>query len=148
MSAIGRGFAVAPDAVAAGTAGRGKAYFIEKLLRDVMFSEAGIAGVNRRREMQMAAAQLGAYAALLLLAVVGVIALSVSYGRNKSYLKDVSASLDQLNSVPAPTSQQTLPQLAPELDALRNVVDTAERYRGHLAWTLRWGPVSRRCGRR
>jgi type VI secretion system protein ImpL len=138
MAAIGRGFAVT-EAVQAGTAGRGKAYFIERLLRDVMFTEAGIAGVNRRREMQMAAAQLGVYAALILVAVIGVIAMSVSYSRNKSYLKDVAASLDQLNAVPLPTPQSSLAQLVPGLDALRNVVDTAERYRGSLAWSMRWG---------
>jgi type VI secretion system protein ImpL len=139
MSAIGRGFAVAPDAVAAGAAGRGKAYFIEKLLRDVMFAEAGLAGVNRRRELQKAALQLGAYAALILLAVLGVIALSVSYSRNKSYLADVAASLDQLNTVALPGPQQTLAQMVPGLDALRAVVDAANRYRGRLVWTMRWG---------
>jgi type VI secretion system protein ImpL len=139
MSAIGRGFAVAPDAVAASAAGRGKAYFIEKLLRDVMFAEAGLAGVNRRREIQKAALQLGAYAALVLIAVLGVIALSLSYSRNKSYLAEVATSLDQLNSAPVPTAQQTLAQMAPGLDALRAVVDTANRYRGRLVWTMRWG---------
>ena len=139
MSAIGRGFAVAPEAVGAGAAGRGKAYFIEKLLREVMFAEAGIAGVNRRRELQIAALQGGAYVALILLAVLGVIALSVSYSRNKSYLNDVAAALDQLRAVPGPTSQQTLAQMAPGFDALRNVVDAANRYRGRLAWTMRWG---------
>jgi type VI secretion system protein ImpL len=139
MAAIGRGFAVDPDAVAAGAAGRGKAYFIERLLRDVLFAEAGLAGVNRRRELQKAALQLGAYAALILIAVIGVIALSVSYARNKSYLTDVSASLDRWNSAAPPTPQQTLPQMVPGLDALRNVADTANRYRGQLAWSLRWG---------
>jgi type VI secretion system protein ImpL len=139
MAAIGRGFAVDPDAVAAGAAGRGKAYFIERLLRDVLFAEAGLAGVNRRRELQKAALQLGAYAALILIAVFGVIALSVSYSRNKSYLTDVSAALDRFNAAPLPTAQQTLPQMVPGLDALRAVADTADRYRGHLAWTLRWG---------
>jgi len=139
MAAIGRGFAVAPEAVAAGAAGRGKAYFIEKLLREVLFAEAGLAGVNRRRELQKAALQLAAYAALILIAVLGVIALSVSFTRNKSYLADVSASLDQLNSVGLPMPQQTLPQMVPGLDALRSVVDIADRYRGRWAWTLRWG---------
>src|SRR5580704_6191804 len=90
MAAIGRGFALAPDVVPASAAGRGKAYFIEKLLREVLFAEAGLAGVNRQRELQKAALQLGAYAAMLLIAVLGVIVLSVSYARNKSYLTDVS----------------------------------------------------------
>jgi type VI secretion system protein ImpL len=139
MSAIGRGFSLAPDAVGPGTAGRGKAYFIEKLLREVMFAEAGLAGVNRRREVQKALLQFGAYIGLLLLAVIGVIVFSVSYSGNKRYLANVSASLDQLNAAPEPATQATLAQMVPGLDALRNVVDTANRYRGHLAWTLRWG---------
>jgi type VI secretion system protein ImpL len=139
MSAIGRGFQVAPDAVQAGTAGRGKAYFIERLLREVMFAEAGMAGINRRREMQLAAAQLGIYAALLLLALIGVVLLSVSFGRNKAYLADVGASLDRMNQVGLPTAQTPLGQMVPGLDALRQVVETAERYRGKIAWTMRWG---------
>jgi type VI secretion system protein ImpL len=139
MAAIGRGFAVAPDAVSAGAAGRGKAYFIEKLLRDVLFAEAGLAGVNRRRELQKAVLQLGAYAALILLAVLGVIVLSVSYGGNKSYLADVATSLTRLDQMPVPNPQQPLAQMVPGLDALRNVVDVANRYRGRLAWTMRWG---------
>src|SRR5579863_10154267 len=93
MAAIGRGFALAPDVIPASAAGRGKAYFIERLLREVLFAEAGLAGVNRQRELQKAALQLGAYAAMLLIAVLGVIVLSVSYARNKSYLTEVSAAL-------------------------------------------------------
>jgi type VI secretion system protein ImpL len=139
MVAIGRGFAVAPDAVSAGTAGRGKAYFIERLLRDVLFAEAGLAGVNRRRELQKATLQLGSYAALILLAVLGVIALSVSYSRNKAYLADVATALSQLNSVPAPATQQALAQMVPGLDALRNVVDVANSHRGDWALSMRWG---------
>ncbi|HEY0747834.1 MAG TPA: type VI secretion system membrane subunit TssM [Steroidobacteraceae bacterium] len=139
MAAIGRGFSVAPDAVAGGAAGRGKAYFIEHFLREVMFAEAGLAGVNRGRELRNAALQLSAYAALLLIAVLGVIALSISFSRNKAYLADVSKALDQLNAVPAPNPQQSLADIVPGLDALRSVAETANRYRGHLAWSLRFG---------
>ncbi len=139
MAAIGRGFALAPDVIPAGAAGRGKAYFIEKLLREVLFAEAGLAGVNRQRELQKAALQLGAYAALILIAVLGVIAMSVSYARNKQYLANVSAALVQLTSVPLPSAQQTLPDMVPGLDALRNVVDVAETYRGHFTPSMYWG---------
>jgi type VI secretion system protein ImpL len=139
MAAIGRGFAVAPGAVSVGVAGRGKAYFIEKLLREVMFAEAGIAGVNRGRELRLAAVQLSIYAGLVLVAVVGVIALSVSYTRNRTYLTDVGSALDALNTVAVPTPQLPLAQMVPGLDALRHVVDVADQFHGHLAWTLRWG---------
>jgi len=139
MGAISRGFAVAPDAVSAATAGRGKAYFIESLLRDVLFAEAGLAGLNRARELRNAAMQLGAYATLLLFAIVGVVALSISYQRNKAYLAAVSASLDQLNLVALPNPQQSLPEIAPGLDALRSVSDSANQYRGHLVPSMRFG---------
>jgi type VI secretion system protein ImpL len=139
MSAIGRGFALAPDAVSASAAGRGKAYFIERLLRDVLFAEAGLAGVNRRRELQMAALQLGIYAALVLIAIIGCIGMAVSYGRNKAYLADVGASLDLLGTVPMPAPEQTLPQMLPGLEALRNVSETANAYRGQWALSRHWG---------
>ncbi len=139
MSAIGRGFALAPDAVSASAAGRGKAYFIERLLREVLFAEAGLAGVNRRRELQKAALQLGIYAALILIAIIGVIGMAVSYSRNKAYLADVGASLDFLHTVTLPTPQQTLPQMLPGLEALRNVSETANAYRGQWALSRHWG---------
>jgi len=136
MSAIGRGFSVAPEPVAAG---RGKAYFIGRFLREVMFAEAGLAGVNRGRELRKAALQFGAYAAMLLVCALGVIALSVSYARNKSYLAEVSKSLTVLDAVPRPSPQQNLADIVPGLDALRSVVDSANRYRGRWVWTMRWG---------
>ncbi len=70
LGAIGRRFGVASEAVAAST-GRGKAYFVERLLKEVLIGESGLAGVNRRVEMRNAALQLGAYAAMALLAVLG-----------------------------------------------------------------------------
>ena len=69
LGAIGRRFGVAPDAVAPAS-GPGKAYFVERLLKDVMIGESGLAGVNRRLEARKAAAQLGAYAAMALIAVL------------------------------------------------------------------------------
>ena len=65
LGAIGRRFGVAPEAVVPST-GRGKAYFVERLLKEVLIGESGLAGVNRRLEMQKAALQLGAYAAMVL----------------------------------------------------------------------------------
>ena len=53
LGAIGRGFRVAPEAVAA-PGGRGKAYFVERLLKQVLIGESGLAGVNRRLEMRNA----------------------------------------------------------------------------------------------
>ena len=54
LGALGRRDGVASDAVVP-SAGRGKAYFVEKLLKEVVIAEWGLAGVNRRLEMQKAA---------------------------------------------------------------------------------------------
>jgi type VI secretion system protein ImpL len=137
LGAIGRRFAVAPEAVAPG--GRGKAYFIERLLKEVMLAESGLAGVNRRVEVQKAAGQLGAYAAMALAAVLGVIAFSYSYRNNRVYVDQVSADVVSLRDNPAPPAGSTLEALLPHLDAVRAVVKSAERYRDAVPWGMRWG---------
>ncbi len=139
MGAIGRGFAVTQDAYGAAPSGRGKAYFIEQLLKNVMFAEAGIAGVNRGRELKLAALQLGGYIALLLIACVGVVMLSVSFHRNKSYLAEVAKALDDMKAMQPPQAQQSLADIAPWLDAVRSVSEAANQYRNRLAWSMRWG---------
>ena len=138
LGALGRRFAVAPDAVAA-PSGRGKAYFIERLLKGVMLSESGLAGINRRLEVQKAAAQLGAYAAMLLVGVLGLIALSVSYARNRAYVEQVAADLATLREVPPVAQTASLEMALPRLDAVRAVSDSAGRYRDDTPVAMRWG---------
>ena len=138
LGAIGRRFAVAPDAVMQ-PAGRGKAYFIERLLKEVLFPESGLAGVNRRFEIQMAAAQMGAYAAMAAIAVLGVIVWSVSYNRNRNYLEEVSADVAKFQSAPLPPADVNLDAALPRLDAVRAVSDSANRYNDNTPWSMRWG---------
>jgi type VI secretion system protein ImpL len=137
LGAIGRRFGVAAEVVA--PTGRGKAYFVERLLKDVMIGESGLAGVNRRLEMQKAAVQLGAYAAMALIAVGGVIALSVSYSRNRDYIAETARELTKLDNVPQVSAKASPEMLLPRLDAIRAVVDTANRYRGDTPLAMRWG---------
>ena len=73
LGAIGRRYGVAPDAGRRRHTGRGKAYFVERLLKEVLIGESGLAGVNRRLEVRKAALQLGAYAAVALVAVARAI---------------------------------------------------------------------------
>jgi type VI secretion system protein ImpL len=138
LGALGRRFAVAPDAMAA-PPGRGKAYFIQRLLTGVLLSESGLAGINRRLEVQKAAAQLGAYAAMVLVAVLGLIAFSVSYARNRAYVDAVAADLDTLRGVPPVAPTATLETALPRLDAVRAVADSAGRYRDDTPFAMRWG---------
>jgi type VI secretion system protein ImpL len=138
LGALGRRFAVAPDSLVS-SGGRGKAYFIEHLLKQVLLAESGLAGVNRRVEMQKAALQLGAYAAAALVALLGVIAVSVSYSRNRAYIAEVAADVEALEQVPVRTAGASIETLLPRLEAVRAVADSANRYRSDAPWSMRWG---------
>jgi type VI secretion system protein ImpL len=139
LGAIGRRFAVAAEAVSSG--GRGKAYFIEHLLKGVMLEESGLAGVNRRHEVQKAAMQLGAYAAMIVVAVLGLVLFTVSYNRNRSYIDVVAADIASLKQGPAIPAGGSLDltTLLPRLEALAAVSDSANRYRDNVPWSMRWG---------
>ena len=138
LGALGRRFAVAPDVVAA-PPGRGKAYFIERLLKTVLLGESGLAGVNRRLEVQKAAAQFGAYIAAIVIAVLGLVAFSVSYARNRAYVDQVAADLATLREVPPVEQAASLERARPRLDAVRAVSDSAGRYRDDTPYAMRWG---------
>jgi type VI secretion system protein ImpL len=139
MGALGRTFALAPQAAIPGTAGRGKAYFIERLLKQVVLSESGLAGLNRRFELQKAALQAAAYIGMAVLAVLGIFLFSVSFGRNRAYVAEVAGALDHMPDLPA-ASAQPLPDLARWLDALRATVDVAGKFQSSGApLSMRWG---------
>jgi type VI secretion system protein ImpL len=138
LGAIGRGFGVGAEVVAP-TPGRGKAYFVERLLKQVMIGESGLAGVNTKGELQKAALQLVAYTAAAVIAVLSVIALSVSYNRNRVYVDQVAADLEQLKKVPAVPSGSSAERVLPRLNAVRAVADSANRYRDAVPWRMRWG---------
>jgi type VI secretion system protein ImpL len=137
LGSIGQRFGTS-DAVLP-SAGPGKAYFVEQLLKDVMIGESGLAGINRGLEARKAAGQLAAYAAMGLVAIAGVALLTVSYRRNKEYLENTAtevARLDQLGPVP---STAPLDQIVPRLDTVKAIVDSADRYRASNTWAMRWG---------
>jgi len=136
MGALIRRSALAPDAV---PRGRGKAYFIQSLLRDVIFAESGLAGMNRSGEVRLAAWQLATYAAMLAVTVLGVAVLVVSYSRNRSYLSDVSAQLDHLRQTPAPGPEASLESVLPRLDAVRAVWSGATAHREAGTLSMRAG---------
>ncbi|MGH8261507.1 MAG: type VI secretion system membrane subunit TssM, partial [Steroidobacteraceae bacterium] len=137
LGAIARTFGVT-SAVAPPAAGRGKAYFIERLLRGVIFPESGLAGVNRGLHVRMIAARSAAYIACLAVLALGLLWLAVSYGGNDAYIGGVAAAAQSLRSMPANAGAQ-VDALLPELDSLRDLVARAEQYRGDVPWRLRAG---------
>jgi len=104
-----------------------------------VISESGLAGVNRRLETKKTAAQLGAYVAMGLVAVIGIIAMSISYSRNRAYIAEAATDVATFRRVPPVATSAPLEALLPRLDAMRTVVDSTNRYRDDRPWGMRWG---------
>ena len=138
LGSIVRRFGVAPEAVAPAP-GRGKAFFVERLLKQVVIAESGLAGVNRRLEMRNAMRQFASYALVVVLLAAGLIALSVSYENNRAYLGEVTADVATLQRVTPAGPGVSLEVLLPQLNAVRAVANAAGRYQDDVPWSMRWG---------
>ncbi len=120
----------------------GRAYFIEKLLRDVVLKESGIAGTSRRAVFQRGALQLGMYALAAALGLAGALALFTSYRSNAHYVGEVQTAFQAIESTPrvaGPYTANAIEGLLPRLDGLRAVAETATQHDGHVPWRMRWG---------
>ena len=137
LGSIGRTFG-SGEALAS-PRGPGKAYFVEHLLKQVMIGESGLAGVNRKLELRNATLLLGAYVATGLLAAAGVGALSVSYARNRDFLEQVAAGIGVIEQTAAVEPKSPLDAILVRLDAIRAIVDLADRYRETTSVWMRWG---------
>ncbi|MET4696841.1 type VI secretion system membrane subunit TssM [Endozoicomonas lisbonensis] len=108
-----------------GDAGRqqvnmGKSFFIRRLLKEVIFPESTLVGVNRRFESLLL---WGRRAALtLLLGVTGatLAVWAVSVGKNKRLIAEVNDSLDRYQSTSVPADKATkTSELLPSMEALK-----------------------------
>ncbi len=128
-------------AVSSTAAAKGRAYFIERLLKGVVFEEAGLAGVDRKLELRKLALRTAAYAACGVVLLFGLLALFISYGANASYIDGVNRAAADLKSTELASGTTGLPVEAflPRLDVLRNVVEAAEKYKPSVPLTMRMG---------
>lgn len=139
LGAIARSFGFT-SAVSSAAPGQGKSYFIQRLLRDVIFSESGLAGINRKLQLQKIFLQSFAYIACAAVLVLGVIFLAVSYSRNASYIADVEKAADGLKAFEAPRGMELpVESYLPHLNALRDVVGVAAKHEGDVPLTMRLG---------
>src|SRR5690606_15698101 len=90
---------------------------------------AGVAGVNRGRELREAALSIAAYALVGLVTVLGITSLVTSYRANRAYLTEVQALASQLLSGPGAevATAGGIEPVLPRLDGLRLVVDSARQ---------------------
>jgi type VI secretion system protein ImpL len=140
LGALARSFGF-ESSVVAPAAGAGRAYFIERLLKSVIFQEAGLAGVNRKLQLRKLALHSAAYIGCGVILFFGVIALLVSYSANASYIDDVGKAAADLKSTELGAASAGLPleTFLPRLDALRAVTDAAEKYKADIPWRMRMG---------
>ena len=74
----------------AAASGGGKSYFINHLLRKVIFAESGLAGANLKLERKRAWLQRGAIAAILAATAAAALAWSTSFIGNRNYINETS----------------------------------------------------------
>ena len=101
--------------------GRGKSYFLGKLLKQVIFPEAELVGSDPRVERRYRMMTLGAYGVTGALALLCLLAWSLSYSANQQALADVEHQIELYHAVPAvPQSdnRSVLLSLLPKLNAL------------------------------
>jgi type VI secretion system protein ImpL len=139
LGAVARTFGFS-TAVTSPGAVQGKAYFIEKLLRQVVFQESGLAGSNRKAQLQSIALQSAAYAACAVALVLGLVALGVSYSANANYIDAVSTTAGKLAATEKEPGSELSTELAlSRLDALREITQAAEKYKADVPWRMRSG---------
>lgn len=142
MGAVARTFGVDAAQVQAPGAQR-RTFFVERLLKDVLFRESGFAGTNPKLERQKVLLQAASYAGVLLLTVLLFVGFTTSYGRNKAYLAQVQDSLQAYPADSDPssaTSQKAYFAMALErLEALSSVQDAARKHQGDVPLLMRFG---------
>lgn len=129
MGAVARTFGLDQQALPA-YGGRGRSYFITRLLNEVVFAEAGLAGYNRRLESRRAWLQRGSYAGVLAVTMLAALAWFTSYTANHAHVNQVSESLAEYRQIADDSSRSAtdVTDILPHLDALRATIEAADPY--------------------
>ena len=102
----------------------GRSFFLARLLKDVVFAESALAGTDLKWERRRGLLALGAYALIGLATVAVLLAWSVSYVKNGSYVAKVGASVDEVRTLLQSTPNRASPDimvLLPALEATRDL---------------------------
>ena len=142
MAAVARTFGL--DAAQLHTPGaQQRTFFVERLLKDVLFRESGFAGTNPKLERQKILLQAAAYLGVLVLSVLLLAGFAESYGRNHAYLSQVE---DALKNYPATsdvagaaTQKDYFARVLERLEGLSAVQDVAQQYKDDAPLSMRFG---------
>jgi len=137
LGALARTFGLGVRAVNTQSS-RGKAFFIQQLLMNVVFRESGLAGVNRSVEVRQALISAATYIGIAAVTIIGVLVLLISYKGNSAYLADVSKAVQPLSQFQGAATPNLLAEL-PRLDAYHDVLGVANEYRSAVPFSMRFG---------
>ncbi|BFI96599.1 MAG: type VI secretion system membrane subunit TssM [Rhodanobacter sp.] len=142
MGAVARTFGVSAEQLHAPGAQR-RTFFVERLLKDVLFGESGFAGTNPALERQKVLLQVASYAGVLLLTVLLVAGFVTSFGHNRDYLAQVQTALQaypaQSDVDTATTQKEYFARVLARLEGLSAVQDAANKYKGAVPFGMRFG---------
>ncbi|MDE2474025.1 MAG: type VI secretion system membrane subunit TssM [Alphaproteobacteria bacterium] len=125
MGAMARAFGLADKALPS-FSGVGRSYFLTRLLTDVVFEEASLAGANPNAERRERFIRQGALAAVAAVCFIVLGAWTLSYLGNRTLIADEERAKDEYISVAnpliAPTvSDDDVSRVMPVLDQLRGL---------------------------
>lgn len=124
LSALSKGLGKDRPIVIKPNQGAGKSYFLEGLLRKVIFPEAHLVGRNEQVERRQRRLSLFGHASLALLLVLVVSAWFYSFGNNKGYLKFVGNKVETASShSKALHTDNTILELLPFLTYIHSLSD-------------------------
>jgi type VI secretion system protein ImpL len=141
LGTLGRTFGV-EQRPAAVPSWRGKAFFLTRLLKEVVFAEQGLVGRNLRAETRQRRMRFAGLAAMLLVTLGLVVVWTVAYTRNKAYLADVQARLPEVQAAVAAVP----PATGAELSLLPNALDKVAAAPSPSAFALDAPPLLDRLG--
>jgi type VI secretion system protein ImpL len=124
--------------------GSGRGYFLNKLLRSVVFAEASVAGADAGLERRQTLLRRGAYAAAAIVFFAALTAWTVSYIGNDGLIADVDSQVAQYTGAVAPvaTRQVVDADLMPVLPPLRMLRAMPGGYDARaqtVPWSLTFG---------
>ncbi len=141
MGALARGFGLERRLLPAQHAS-GRSYFLTRLLREVVFQEAGLAGFDLRWEQRRQWLQTGAVATCGVVLILAVLAWWVSATQNRRYLAEVSGKFgdvqQQVTAVRA-GARSDLASLLPTLSGVASLAETPATPEGNVPWSMRFG---------
>lgn len=120
-----------------------RTFFVERLLKDVLFKESGFAGTDPKLERQKILLQAASYVGVLLVCALLVFGLASSYRRNGGYLTQAQAALQkypaQSDLSLAPNQQAYFAMVLERLESLSGAVDVADQHKGDVPLSMRFG---------